>query len=566
MSAEAKFDTPVLIVGAGPVGMTLALCLAQRGIASVLVELRAAEVLPDVKCNHISARSMELFRSLGVSQDLRAAGLPDDYPHSVSYRTSTLGEEIARIHIPGRNTRLTDHSGPDGHWPTPEPPHRINQRYIEPILRQHVRQQALITCLFKHQVMTFEQNEHTVSARVQNLEQTDGQTFAIQASYLVGCDGGRSMVRKGIGAKLVGDEVVQRVQSTCIRAPGLIAKMKAAPAWAMFTVNPRRSGNIYAIDGKEVWLVHNYLRDHETDFESVDRDWAIRTILGVGADFEYEVMSKEDWFGRRLVSDKLQAGRVFVAGDAAHLWVPYAGYGMNAGLADAANLAWHLAAQIEAWAAPQALCAYEKERHPITEQVSRFAMNHAHAMSKRRREIPENLEEDTPQGAHARATFGKDLYDLNVQQYCCAGLNFGYFYDQSPVMVYDDEAAPDYSMGGFTASTVPGCRAPHFWLANGRSLYDELGKAYTLLCLKPVDATALSWLTQAAAEAGMPLKVLNLAATVPIPPEYKHAYVMVRADAHTVWRGHEITQSLANELVAALCGFKPEAATHAAMT
>jgi hypothetical protein len=155
---------------------------------------------------------------------------------------------------------------------------------------------------------------------------------------------------------------------------------------------------------------------------------------------------------------------------------------------------------------------------------------------------------------------------LNVQQYCCAGLNFGYFYDQSPVILYDDEAAPDYSMGSFTASTVPGCRAPHFWLADGRSLYDELGKAYTLLCLKPVDATALSWLTQAAAEAGMPLKVLNLAATVPIPPEYKHAYVMVRADAHTVWRGHEITQSLANELVAALCGFKPEAATHASMT
>ena len=133
MTDKHPLDTPVLIVGGGPVGMTMALCLAQRGIASYLVELRTAETLPDVKCNHISARSMELFRSLGISQDLRAAGLPDNYPHDVSYRTSTLGEEIARIHIPGRNTRLTDHSGPDGHWPTPEPPHRINQRYIEPI-------------------------------------------------------------------------------------------------------------------------------------------------------------------------------------------------------------------------------------------------------------------------------------------------------------------------------------------------------------------------------------------------------------------------------------------------
>jgi 2-polyprenyl-6-methoxyphenol hydroxylase-like FAD-dependent oxidoreductase len=555
----AKVDVPVLIVGGGPVGMTLALCMAKRGIASYLVELRAADVLPDVKCNHISSRSMELFRSLGISQDLRAAGLPDDYPHDVSYRTSTLGEEIARIHIPGRSTRLTDHSGPDGHWPTPEPPHRINQRYIEPILRQHVHKQPLITCLFKHQVLGFTQDAHQVTATIQNLETPDAPALTLNTTYMVGCDGGRSMVRKGIGAKLVGDEVVQRVQSTCIRAPKLISQMKAPPAWAMFTVNPRRSGNIYAIDGKEVWLIHNYLRDHEADFESVDRDWAIRTILGVGDDFEYEVMSKEDWFGRRLVSDKLQEGRVFVAGDAAHLWVPYAGYGMNAGLADASNLAWHLAAQLEQWASPMALSAYEKERHPITEQVSRFAMNHAHAMSKRRREIPENLEEPTPEGALARATFGQDLYDLNVQQYCCAGLNFGYFYDQSPVMVYDEESAPDYSMGSFTASTVPGCRAPHFWLEEGRSLYDELGTAYTLLCLKPIEPSALAYLTSAAEQAGMPLKILDVSELSNIPSEYTHAYVMVRSDAHTVWRGHQITKTSADELVAVLSGHQKQA-------
>ena len=558
MSADFKFDTPVLIVGAGPVGMTMALCLAQRGIASVLVELRAAEVLPDVKCNHISARSMELFRSLGVSQDLRAAGLPDDYPHSVSYRTSTLGEEIARIHIPGRNTRLTDHSGPDGHWPTPEPPHRINQRYIEPILRQHVQKQALITCLFKHRVVAFHQDAQGVTAQIENLEQGHAQAFTVQAAYLVGCDGGRSMVRKGIGAQLVGDEVVQRVQSTCIRAPGLLAKMKAAPAWAMFTVNPRRSGNIYAIDGKEVWLIHNYLRDHEVDFEAVDRDWAIRTILGVGDDFDYEVMSKEDWIGRRLVSDRLQNGKVFVAGDAAHLWVPYAGYGMNAGLADAANLAWHLAAQLEGWAAPHALSAYEKERHPITEQVSRFAMNHAHAMSQRRRQIPENLEEDSPAGQAARAAFGQDLYDLNVQQYCCAGLNFGYYYDQSPVIVYDEERAPDYSMGSFQSSSVPGCRAPHFWLSDGRSVYDALGPAYTLLCFNSPLCDTVDALKRQAAIARMPLTVLDVSSQADIPPEYRHAFVLVRSDAHTVWRGDDANLETAQRVIAKLCGY----ATH----
>ncbi len=545
---------PVLIVGAGPVGMTLALCLARRGIDCTLVEMRTADALPDVKCNHIAARSMELFRTLGVSDDLRAAGLPDDYPHDVSYRTSTTGTEIARIHIPGRSTRLTDHSGPDGWWPTPEPPHRINQRYIEPILASHVRAHPRIQCLYRHQVLDFTQDDMGVTVQLQDLNKPNASLVELQAAYLVGCDGGRSMVRKRMGAQLVGDEVVQRVQSTCIRAPQLLAQLQAPPAWAMFTVNPRRSGNIYAIDGCEVWLVHNYLRDNEVDFESVDRDWAIRTILGVDADFPFEVMSKEDWIGRRLVSDALQQGRVFLAGDAAHLWVPYAGYGMNAGLADAANLAWHLSAQIEGWAAPEALSAYEKERLPITEQVSRFAMNHAHAMSQRRRAVPLELENATTEGQAARQSFGQDLYDLNVQQYCCAGLNFGYYYDQSPVIAYDDDKAPEYSMGHFTPSTVPGCRAPHFMLADGRSLLDALGPAYTLLCLDPSMWPSVACMQLAAQERGMPLNVLDVSQHKDLPLEYVHPLVVVRADMHVVWRGQALSEAQAQALVNTLCG------------
>ena len=220
---------------------------------------------------------------------------------------------------------------------------------------------------------------------------------------MVGCEGGRSPTRKAIGATLVGDAVVQRVQSTYIRAPGLLAAMQARRAWAMFSLNPRRSGNVYAIDGRETWLVHNYLKDDEPDFTSVDRDWSLRTILGVGPDFEYEIISKEDWFGRRLVADRLRSGRVFICGDAAHLWVPYAGYGMNAGIADAANLSWLLAAHLKGWAPEAILNAHEAERLPITEQVSHFAMDHAHKMARQRMAVPANIEEPGPEGDRARA-------------------------------------------------------------------------------------------------------------------------------------------------------------------
>lgn len=543
--------TDVLIAGAGPVGTTLALCLAQRGIRSLVIEPKAQGTLPDVKCNHIAARSMELYRRLGVADALRAGGLPDDYPHDVSYRTTTVGREVTRIHIPGRLTRKTDTSGPDGGWPTPEPPHRINQRYLEPILLEHARPVSHIT--FAHRKRVAGYTEHADGIRAEVRHEDSGAVRTVHARYLVGCDGGRSTIRKAMGATLVGDDVVQRVQSTCIRAPGLIERMQVPPAWAMFSVNPRRSGNIYAIDGREVWLVHNYLRDNEPDFESVDRDWAIRAILGVDESFAYEVMSKEDWFGRRLVADRLQRGRVFIAGDAAHLWVPYAGYGMNAGLADAANLAWHLAAQIEGWADAAALMAYERERHPITEQVSHFAMNHAHAMAQRRRAIPADIEDDTPQAQAARQAFGRDLYELNVQQYCCAGLNFGYYYADSPLIAYDGEAAPAYSMGHFTASTVPGCRTPHFWLDDGRSLYDAFGPGYTVLCLRAGCEASVAALQAAAAARRMPLSVLDLSAQKP-PAEYRHALLVARADAHTAWRGDALDAAGAAALVQRLCG------------
>ena len=221
---------------------------------------------------------------------------------------------------------------------------------------------------------------------------------------------------------------------------------------------------VYAIDGRERWLVHNYLKADEPDFDSVDRDWAIRTILGVGADFRYDVISKEDWYGRRLVADKFRDRCAFIAGDAAHIWVPYAGYGMNAGIADATNLSWLLAAHLNGWAPAAILDAYEAERLPITDQVSRFAMSHAEAEIRRRGAVPNEIEEAGPRGERAREEVGRLAYEINVQQYACAGLNFGTFYDRSPIIAYDGAEHPPYTMATYTPSTVPGCRTPHLWI------------------------------------------------------------------------------------------------------
>lgn len=535
MSKKDSYD--VVISGSGPVGISLAIDLAWRGVKVAVIEERFRGEAPSVKCNHVAARTMEFYRRLGLADGIRNAGLPPRYPHDVAFRTTVTGIEFARIPIPCRAERFTTKGTPDAWWPTPELPHRINQIYLEPILTEHAATLENVDVFNRTTLEGYVQDDEGVVATVRDME--TGEPREIRAKFLVGCDGARSSVRKAIGAKLSGTEVVQRVQSTYFKAPDLISRMGSRPAWMMMSVNPRRNAVTVAIDGRENWLIHNYLLPEEKDFESVDRDWAIRTILGVGADFEYDILSQEDWIGRRLVADKFRDRRVFICGDSAHLWIPFAGYGMNAGIADAMNLSWTLAACIAGWGGETLLDAYEAERLPITEQVSRHAMDIALGAIGQRRSVPAGIEDPGEEGDRIRRRFGQQIYDLNVQQFCCGGLNFGYFYDASPVIAYDDGTAPAYSLYDFRQSSVPGCRTPHVWLADGRSLQDAMGPEFTLLRLDPeLDVAPL---LRAAEARGMPLALLDVDAPDAMSV-YGRRLVLSRPDQHVAWRGDELPE------------------------
>src|SRR5207342_3339512 len=179
--------TRVLVVGAGPVGLTLAMDLAMRGISVTAVETRSAGEPPSVKCNHVSARSMEIFRRLGVAKTIREAGLPADYPNDVSYRVSFAGKELSRIPIPCRRDRYTASGGPDTWWPTAEPPHRINQIYLEPTLSTHAETITGLTLLNRVEIHSFELTPEGVTAQGTQLD--SNQPITIRADFLVGCDG-----------------------------------------------------------------------------------------------------------------------------------------------------------------------------------------------------------------------------------------------------------------------------------------------------------------------------------------------------------------------------------------
>jgi 2-polyprenyl-6-methoxyphenol hydroxylase-like FAD-dependent oxidoreductase len=442
---------------------------------------------------------------------------------------------MTRIPIPSRQHRFTATGGPDTDWPTPEPAHRINQIYFEPILFRHAAGAPQIRILNRTRYERHEQQDDAVRILARDLDADTSVT--IECRYFIGCDGGRSEVRRQIGAKLSGDDVIQRVQSSYILAPRLAEMITPPPAWMSYLYTPERAGNLVAIDGRERWLIHNYLLPHEADFESVDRDRCIRTLLGVGPEFRYELLGREDWIGRRLVANTVRDRRVFICGDAAHLWVPYAGYGMNAGIADAMNLSWMLAAHLRGWAPSAILDAHEKERLPTTELVSRFVARHAASAIAERTSVPAEIDDESAAGAAARARIGTAAYHLHVQQFACAGLNYGYSYDSSPLIAYDAEPAPGWSMRDYTPSTVPGCRTPHLWLPNRRSLYDAVGPEYSLLRFDP--GIDISGLEQAAADCGMPLSVLDVGAEQ-LPQPYQHKLLLSRPDQHVAWRGDRL--------------------------
>lgn len=532
LSLESASPAPVLIIGAGPVGLTLALDLAWRGIRSLIVEQRSADEPATPRANHVSARAMETFRRLGIADAVRAGGLPSDYPPDVAWVTQLIGHELTRIRLAhGDEGSEGARGAADSGWPSPERQHKINQMFLEPVLRRAVAADPLITLRMSARLETLVQDGEGVRAEIVDLD--TGHTESVASTYAIGCDGGASTVRKLIGARFTGDAELTRVVSAHVRSPGLVDRLAVPRAHRYFVVSAEQAGVAVTLDGRELWSFHLMLPSLDSDPGDLDIHRAIVAMTGI-PDLEYEVFATDSWTGRRLVADRLVEGRIALCGDAAHIWVPNAGYGMNAGIADAENLAWRLSAMVEGWGAETLLAGYERERLPITEQVSRFAKQLALANRAPQLRTPSPLLGASGAAGDAeRARVGAELYALNLAQFTPLGLNFAYFYDDSPDIVPDDGTAPAYGIGDYTPSTVPGCRAPHIDLPGG-SLYDRLGAGFTVIRVDP--AVEVAGLHSAAQQRGVPLTIVDLD-----PDEagglYEHALTLVRPDRHVAWRG-----------------------------
>ncbi|MBB4689191.1 FAD-dependent monooxygenase [Amycolatopsis jiangsuensis] len=504
----------VVIAGAGPTGLTLAIDLARRGVPCHVVEA-AREPAGNPRCNTTSARSMEIYRRLGLAGDIRRAGLPADHPTSVQYRTTLRGEEIFRIDLPSAGEVLAGAGRQE--WPTPEPQHRISQLYLEPILERHANRLPGLTVERGTRLVEVRQFEDHAEAVVE----TAGVRRSLRCAYVVGCDGPHSVVRRGLGIRYEGVDAIRQFVSTFVRSPELGRLAARDRAWTYWTYG-RGQASLIAIDGGELWLNHvAFGPDHDTAGEDPEQ----LLTEAVGGPVEHEVLGVVRWTGRRLVAQRYREGRVFLAGDAAHLWIPVGGFGMNAGIQDAATLGWMLAAVHHGWAPPNLLDAYELERKPVGEQFADAVNAAAHRSLA---EVPPDIHLPGPAGERARTELAERLAVTEPHRYSPDGFSFGYHYAGSPLVVGGQEQ-PEITLGGHRDTPQVGFRLPHVWLDDGQPVLDVLGPDFTVLRTDPA-ADVLPWLGAARA-LGVPLTVAEA------PGRYPAPLLLVRPDQHIAWMG-----------------------------
>jgi 2-polyprenyl-6-methoxyphenol hydroxylase-like FAD-dependent oxidoreductase len=517
---------PVAIAGGGPTGLALAAELGWRGVECLVVEQGDGSVdFPTT--NLVNTRTCEHLRRWGIADEVRyRSGFPSDYPRNYVFVTRMNGHEIARFDHPAA-------ADPGARSPySPEGRIWVSKPFFDPILRKHVRNLPGIDVRYRTAFESFRQNERNVAVTVVDAE--SGARSEIEADYLVGCDGGRSNMRRQLGIELQGAFSQGMNVAVLFRSP-LLSIGRFGPAVQYQIINSDIQGAIAAVDGRELWRL-NIRGVKPEQVDSLDAAGKLRHALG--ANVPFEIISVRPWTGHCVVAERYRDRRVFLAGDAAHLLWPAGGFGMNTGVGDAVDLGWKLAAMLQGWGGPKLLESYEPERRPIgmrnVQEASEMRSGYDQAL-----QVSPVLDADTEEGRALREKARAAILRTRAKEFQndSPGIELGYAYDGSPICVGDGTPAPPFDHGVYNPTTRPGARAPHVALGGGRSTFDLFGRGFVLLALADNKADAEP-LAAAAKRARLPLEVVELD-----HPEAKRIYerclVLVRPDGHVAWRGDE---------------------------
>lgn len=545
MSDSTETDVPVLIAGGGPVGMTLALNLARYGVRSIVAE-RNPDTTKHPKMDLTNGRSMELYRRLGLTEKLRDAGVPRENAFDIAWFTSLSGRQLHRFHYPSaREMTEIIRAENDGHH-TAEAGLRVSQIEIEPVLKKAIDEHPLIDVRFGTRFERIaEQDELGVTAEI--VEEVSGRSTRVRCQFLAGCDGGGSRVRRQVGIELDGEMAVAGAYMVHFRSTDHEVMQRFGPTWhfqnGLGTIISQNDVDIYTL---QAWLIPELELDRKSP-EEVLEGW-------VGRPFDYEILQANPWTANFVVAQRYREGRVLLAGDSAHQFIPTGGYGMNSGIADAAGLSWVLAAAVQGWGGDILLDAYDRERRPTAWWHLRASERHMGV----RAQIGEwyaaagDLEDEGVDAEARRADLASRIADIGNAENESWGVEHGYRYDDSPIIVHEPDAG-EIDPLTYLPNTVPGVRLPHIFLEEGVSIQDRLGLYFTLITF---DGSAGEAVLTAAADKGVPLSVLVLDRP-DLRSMYGRTYLLVRPDQHVAWRGDALPEDLGSLIeLAAGCANK----------
>lgn len=529
-------DTAVLVVGGGPVGMTLALQLGARGVPVVLVE-QSLDTTTNPRCNTTNARSMEYFRGLGLAGRIRRVGLPLDHPTDMVYTTSLTGYELTRFEFSTAQQAMDGTAPEYAEWPTPELQHRISQIYLEPILDRELRRYSSVRVMRGWQIKSL--THDSGGAQVRALDTASGAALTIRGQYVVGCDGAASTVRRGLDIALAGDSQVGERRLSIYFRSNAVKLPPGRPGWRYLWRGERYHGAVIQLDGSSLYLCHARVPDHE-ELADADADLAMREAMGF--DVPHEKIDVVRWVPRRLVADRFREGRVLLAGDAAHVWLPDGGFGMNTGIADAVSLAWRIAAIYSGWGTETLLDDYAFERRSVGEATSDAAKTIGKEMVDLSVRIADpRLRAESAESDALRLEVGELIRNVDRKQWYSAGVQLGSRYIGSPGVAPGSDGDAARAIGSITEyipTVEPGSRLPHLWTdERAECVFDLLGQGYTVLRIGAHGREGLAEIERAAVISRVPVTIIDLPAEA--ARVYNRPWILVRPDWCIAWSGTE---------------------------
>jgi 2-polyprenyl-6-methoxyphenol hydroxylase-like FAD-dependent oxidoreductase len=516
-------DTQVLVVGAGPTGLTLAVALGRKGVRCTLIEQKdAPQFLPKMeRCN---ARTMEIYRRMGIVEKVRAAGLPAHCPMDVFIVFSLVEPPLIRHPYPSvAEAKAAIAARNDGTLPL-EPYQLISQYTLEPLLKSVAEQLPSVTVRYGCALESFAQDRQGVTAQVRN---SDGSAGTIRALYLVGCDGGSSGVRRQLGIDLTGEANLLQLRQALYYCEDLYERI------------PIGKGRHYHVaDARTTFLIVQDSTRHFSLHSVVDQDSDMAAMFEktVAMPVKYDMLYVGQWRQNLLIAERFMQDRVFLAGDAVHLVIPTGGLGMNTGVGEATDLAWKLAATLKGWGGPNLLASYETERRPVGARNVAASTFASRGRRNWRAAYRPEMRDDTPEGAEARANYIRIADAEQRKSNEMIGAELGYRYAGSPLIWPEPGEAPADDFIRYVPTTWPGARLPHVWLDDGSAMQDRIGEGYTLLRLGGTQADA-SGLERAFRAIGAPFEILDIP-DAPARDIYGYDLLLLRPDLHVVWRGN----------------------------